>query len=55
MGQFLMPGPIVAATEIFLMYTPLAPDGRAFLMASINAAKFSNSFTASNEDLPMAT
>ncbi len=34
------PGPIVAASEIFLIYTPFAAVGLAFFKASINAPKF---------------
>ena len=48
-----MPGPIVEATVTLLMYWPFAAAGFAFTMAFIRASKFSWSFSAPKEALPM--
>lgn len=49
------PGPIVVVMVMLLMYEPLAAAGRAFLIASMNAAKFSTSLVNSKDALPMGT
>ncbi len=40
-GSIWIPGPMVLVTVTRLMNDPLAADGRAFLTASIRAARFS--------------
>src|SRR5512141_229631 len=48
-----IPGPIVEESERVRMYTPLAPDGFAFMIASKKVRKFSRSFTFPNPTLPI--
>ena len=51
----LSPGVIVAETEQEMIYTPLAETGRALLIASLRASKFSLRASASNDNLPIGT
>src|SRR5512140_3710209 len=48
-----IPGPIVVESERVRMYTPLAPDGFAFTIASKKARKFSRSFSFPKLALPI--
>ena len=47
------PGPMVEATTQLLIYWPLAAAGLALMIAPIRAVKFSVSFSAPKETLPM--
>src|SRR4030066_1101742 len=50
-----MPGPMVDVRVIRLMYEPLADAGRAFLMASIRAARLSYSCSLVKDAFPIGT
>ena len=53
-GFILIPGPIVVATVMLLIYLPLDDCGFALMIASMRAEKFSMSLSLPKDFLPIS-